>query len=69
MSAIPHKDARDLTHQQNAIVEYISDIARELAQMADRAGCESLGRDLRQAIVSANRTGEGEAEISRHERL
>jgi len=50
MPAASHKSTGDLTHHQADIVDYISDIASELAQMADRAGCENLGRDLRQAL-------------------
>jgi hypothetical protein len=58
MPAASHKSTGDLTHHQAHIVDYISDIASELAQMADRAGCENLGRDLRQAILTAHDTGE-----------
>ena len=57
------KDARDLIHQQNQVLEYITEIAQELSQMAQRAGCDILSRDLRQAIMRANGLTENPAEI------
>ena len=54
MSMPSHESACDLTHQQSHIIDYINEIAQELAQMADRAGCGTLGHDLRQALLSAH---------------
>jgi hypothetical protein len=58
MPPASNKSTGDPAHQQADIVDYIFDIANELAQMADRAGCENLGSDLRQAILTAHDTGE-----------
>ena len=52
------KSAYDLTHQQSDVLDYITEIAQELAQMAERAGCSTLGHDLRQAILTAHGIGE-----------
>ena len=52
------QSAYDLTHQQSDVLDYITEIAQELAQMADRAGCGALGHDLRQALLAAHGIGE-----------
>lgn len=77
MTASSHKGAYDLTHQQSDILDYITEIAQELAHMAARAGCDNLSHDLKQAILKAHGGGEkasGEGANSRedgayHERL
>ncbi|MGN6207415.1 hypothetical protein [Asticcacaulis sp.] len=46
-----------LVHQQSDVLEYINEIAQELAQMAERAGCVALGHDLRRALLTAHETG------------
>ena len=53
MSMSSVKSAYNLTHQQSDVLDYITEIAQELAQMAERAGCGTLGHDLRQAILMA----------------
>lgn len=52
------KGAYDLTHQQNDVLDYITEIAQELASMAARAGCDALSYDLKQAILKAHGMGE-----------
>ena len=58
MSMPSRKSAYNLTHQQSDVLDYITEIAQELAQMADRAGCGDLGHDLRQALLAAHGIGE-----------
>ena len=52
------KGAYDLTHQQSDVLDYITEIAQELASMAARAGCDTLSHDLKQAILKAHGMGE-----------
>lgn len=52
-----------LVHQQSDVLEYINEIAQELAQMAERAGCAALGHDLRRALMMAH----GSEDISSNE--
>lgn len=47
-----------LVHQQSDVLEYINEIAQELAQMAERAGCVALGHDLRRALLTAHGSGD-----------
>jgi hypothetical protein len=54
MSMPSSKSAFNLTHQQSDVLDYITEIAQELAQMAESAGCGTLGHDLRQAILTAH---------------
>ncbi len=58
MSTSSGKSAYNLTHQQSDVLDYITEIAQELAQMAERAGCGTLGHDLRQALLTAHGIGE-----------
>jgi hypothetical protein len=55
------KSTYNLTHQQVEVLDYITEIAQELAQMADRAGCGALGHDLRQSLLNAHGIGETSA--------
>lgn len=54
MSMSSRKSSFNLTHQQSDVLDYITEIAQELAQMADRVGCSRLGHDLRQALLIAH---------------
>ena len=56
MSVSLDNSAASLVHQQSDVLEYINEIAQELAQMAERAGCAALGHDLRRALVAAHAT-------------
>jgi hypothetical protein len=56
-SSLP-KGSYDLTHQQNDVLDYITEIAQELASMAARAGCDALSYDLKQAVMKAHGMGE-----------
>jgi hypothetical protein len=47
-----------LVHQQSDVLEYINEIAQELAQMAERAGCVALGHDLGRALMMAHGSGD-----------
>jgi hypothetical protein len=58
MSMSSNQSGYNLTHQQSDVLDYITEIAQELAQMAERAGCGALGRDLRQALLTAQGVGE-----------
>ena len=58
MSMSSNKSAYNLVHQQSDVLDYITEIAQELAQMAERAGCAALGHDLRQALLTAHCNGE-----------
>jgi len=58
MSSPSRKGAFDLTDQQNDVIEYITEIVQELAQMAERSGCIALGGDLRKAILTAHGIGD-----------
>jgi|GEM_PF-1163693 len=58
MSISSDKSGYNLAHQQGEVLDYITEIAQELAQMAERAGCGALGRDLRQALLTARGVGE-----------
>ncbi len=62
MSIPSRKETYDLTHQQSEVLEYITEIAQELSQIAQRAGCDILSRDLRQAILRAHGLGESQSE-------
>jgi len=61
MSMPSRKSSFNLTHQQSDVLDYITEIAQELAQMADRVGCSRLGNDLRQALLTAHGIGETSA--------
>ncbi|MFT4077044.1 MAG: hypothetical protein QM647_16075 [Asticcacaulis sp.] len=54
MSSPSRKSGYNLMAHQGDVLNYITDIAQELAEMADRAGCGQLGPDLRQAILKAH---------------
>lgn len=58
MSMSCSNSACHLTQQQSDVLDYITEIAQELAQMAERVGCGGLGHDLRQAILAARGMGE-----------
>jgi hypothetical protein len=58
MSISSDKSGYNLAHQQSEVLDYITEIAQELAQMAERVGCGGLGHDLRQAILAARGMGE-----------
>ncbi|MCR6658264.1 MAG: hypothetical protein NVV72_02565 [Asticcacaulis sp.] len=57
MSVPLDNSAASLVHQQSDVLEYINEIAQELAQMAERAGCAALGHDLRRALTAAHVSG------------
>ena len=58
MSTTLDNSAMSLVHQQSDVLEYINEIAQELAQMAERAGCAALGHDLRRALIAAHGSGD-----------
>ncbi|CAL4868419.1 hypothetical protein MMA231_02700 [Asticcacaulis sp. MM231] len=61
MTAPAQKDGYDLAHQQKDVLDYITDIAHELANVAARAGCDTLSHDLKQAIIKSRGLGDTSA--------
>ena len=47
------KNTHDLIPQKSDVLRYIAEMTQQLADMAERAGCESLGSDLRRAGLKA----------------
>ncbi|MGA9657949.1 MAG: hypothetical protein WBQ60_02465 [Asticcacaulis sp.] len=53
MTLPTHHTTYDLQHQQGEVLDYITEISQELAQMAERAGCLTLSYDLKMAVNKA----------------